>query len=799
MSATTDGGTFLTEQPVASDRSGTEMAASVPAARVSVVIPTYNSSGRLGEAIESVLAQTYKDLEIVVIDDGSTDDTESVARSFGNRVWYFKQANQGAGAARNAGIKSSRGEYIAFLDADDLWCAEKLDQQIPLLEQDPQLGLVYSDWSVVSDDGVIEDSYLQKVPSASGYVFDELVQRGFILTSGVVVRRACLDDVGDFDNSLSIAQDYDLWLRICYRWKVAVVEKPLVTKRSWHGSLSSNLEKTAIERITLFEKALDNFKNMPYRSRRIVRRQLARNYWDVGYYYFDQFLFQQAREPFLASLRQNWMNGRALGYLAASFLPASAAKSAREFKHTLMSAGRHPRTRSLKASSAPASAPSRRKRVLVISFDFPPNRTSAVYRMVGLTRSLPRLGWQPTVLTIDGGNFALEPRLLEKLPREVEIVRTKLLRINAWEDKTASAMHSIGALHKSGGAESRRTFDRLVRYLGKLMRSTLYFPDDTVGWIPYALSKAMQLHRQQPFDLVYTTAPPRAAPVIGLMLKLLFGIPLVTEFMDPWYAPAGPIRRRSEHWLQGLLFRKSDRVVVMVRQHAEELRRSHRVPPEKLTVVRNGFFEEDFTSLEHTEPNGLDPAYFHLSHFGTIYPGNEGNFFTAMAEMLEEHPELKNKIRLHLIGSPCDEVLRYAKQTVLKEITEFHGFLSQREDVLRMKRTSDCLLLCWGRPDCSRWAVAGKTYDYLRAGRPILAVTAAGGGVDELVQQGQAGWVVQPTDTQAIKGILRHILSEPRKDTANGPPRPEYVAQFRWDHLAERLADVFEEAVGRGS
>src|SRR5215472_4932012 len=246
MNATTDGGTFLTEQPVASDRSGREMAASVPAARVSVVIPTYNSSARLKEALESVLAQTYKDLEIVVIDDGSTDDTESVARSFGNRVWYFKQANQGAGAARNAGIKSSRGEYIAFLDADDLWCAGKLDQQIPLLEQDPELGLVYSDWAVVSDDRVIEDSYLRKVPSASGYVFDELVQRGFILTSGVVVRRACLDDVGDFDNSLSIAQDYDLWLRICYRWKVAVVGKPLVTKRSWHGSLSSNLQKTAI-------------------------------------------------------------------------------------------------------------------------------------------------------------------------------------------------------------------------------------------------------------------------------------------------------------------------------------------------------------------------------------------------------------------------------------------------------------------------------------------------------------------------------------------------------------------------
>jgi glycosyltransferase involved in cell wall biosynthesis len=166
--------------------------------------------------------------------------------------------------------------------------------------------------------------------------------------------------------------------------------------------------------------------------------------------------------------------------------------------------------------------------------------------------------------------------------------------------------------------------------------------------------------------------------------------------------------------------------------------------------------------------------------------------------MLEEHPELKNKIRLHLVGFPCEEVLCYTKQTALKEITEFHGFLPQREDTLRMMRASDCLLLCWGRPEFSRWAVAGKTYDYLRAGRPILAVTAAGGGVEELVQQGQAGWVVPPNDTQGIKRILKDIFSDLRKQRASGPPRPEYVAQFQWDRLAERLAHVFEEAMGHG-
>jgi dTDP-4-amino-4,6-dideoxygalactose transaminase/glycosyltransferase involved in cell wall biosynthesis len=322
-------------QTVASSRADQKLARPGSGPRVSVVIPTYNSADMVREAVASVLGQTYSDYEVVVIDDGSADHTESAMRQFGDRVRYFKQENQGAGAARNSGIRRARGEYVAFLDSDDLWSSKKLDEQIPLLERDPEIGLVYSDWAVVSENRVVEDSYLRKVPSASGYVFDQLVRWGFILTSGVVVRRACLDDIGDFDNSLSIAQDYDLWLRICYRWKVALVNKPLVTKRSCDGSLSSNLLKTATERIALFEKALTTLRGMPSRSRRLIKRQLALNYVDVGYYYFDQFLLKEARKKFLTGLGYEWTNAKALGYLAASCLPRPLAKAVRGMKQAI--------------------------------------------------------------------------------------------------------------------------------------------------------------------------------------------------------------------------------------------------------------------------------------------------------------------------------------------------------------------------------------------------------------------------------------------------------------------------------
>jgi len=439
-----------------------------------------------------------------------------------------------------------------------------------------------------------------------------------------------------------------------------------------------------------------------------------------------------------------------------------------------------------------ASVPSQTKRALVVSYDFPPNRTSAVYRMTGLTRYLPKFGWQPTVLTIRAGEGSQEPKLLEKLPPDVHVVRTRHIRVNGWENRAASAVQTVGGLQSTPDVLQPR-FDRYLRSVADLVRSTLYFPDETVGWVPFALAKAIQLYRKQPFDLVYTTTPPRSAPVIGFLLKVLYGVPWVCEFMDPWYPPKGRLRSKSEDRLQTSLFRKADRVVVMVKQHAEELRRSFHVPTEKLAVVRNGFFEEDFVSVETTQQNPLDPRHFHFSHFGSIYPDNHGNFFSALTELVRESPELKEWIRVNIVGFPCESVLRYAREGELKDIIQIHGFFPNRADALQMMRASHCLLLFWGRPDFSRLAVAGKTYDYLRVGRPILALTYEG-GVKELVEEAQAGWVAPPENTEAIKQALRAVLCSHRENVS-GPFKPEFVAQFRWDRQAENLARVFDEAV----
>jgi len=240
--------------------------------------------------------------------------------------------------------------------------------------------------------------------------------------------------------------------------------------------------------------------------------------------------------------------------------------------------------------------------------------------------------------------------------------------------------------------------------------------------------------------------------------------------------------------------RKADRVVAMVKQHAEELGRLFNVSVEKLAVVRNGFDEEDFESEPSQNGDFFAPGYLHLAHFGTIYPNSSGMFFPALAELVRESPDVRERLRVNIIGFPDENVLRHASNVELKEMIQIRGFIPHK-DALQAMRSSHCLLLFLGDPDFSRLAVAGKTYEYLRVGRPILAVTHEG-GVKDLVEEGEAGWVVAPDNTEAIKQILKAVLRSHQNDGPPRPPRPEFVAQFRWDHQAENLARVFHEAVG---
>jgi glycosyltransferase involved in cell wall biosynthesis len=211
---------------------------------VTVVMPAYNASEYLSETIESVLSQTFTNFELLIIDDGSTDNTAEIANHYSHkdrRIKLISQKNQGVSIARNTGIEIAKGEYIAFLDSDDQWLADKLAVHIEHFNRCPNLGISFGRVEFMSFDGQPTGQFsnsqlLQLVP-------ERLYYENLIVTpSNAVIRRAVLDNVGNFDSNLSGTEDAELFLRIAYKgWKVEGIDKVLVRYRTNQLGVSSNL------------------------------------------------------------------------------------------------------------------------------------------------------------------------------------------------------------------------------------------------------------------------------------------------------------------------------------------------------------------------------------------------------------------------------------------------------------------------------------------------------------------------------------------------------------------------------
>lgn len=213
-------------------------------AKVSVIIPTYNRATLLQESVESALSQDYENIEVIVVDDGSTDETENIARSFGSRIVYLKQKNSGPSAARNLGILYSSGDYLMFLDSDDVLLPGCIKKLATTLDRNPDFGAAYCGW--LETDGPAHISRKSPLNRPSGDVFVEMATQYFCIVHSIMVRRNCLATSGIFDTSLQMYEDMDFNVRIAAYHRLIFVPEHLVEYRLWQSDLSrrrSNLRK----------------------------------------------------------------------------------------------------------------------------------------------------------------------------------------------------------------------------------------------------------------------------------------------------------------------------------------------------------------------------------------------------------------------------------------------------------------------------------------------------------------------------------------------------------------------------
>jgi glycosyltransferase involved in cell wall biosynthesis len=298
-----------------------------------VIVPAYNGSRVIRRAIESALLQRGVG-RIIVVDDGSTDDSAAIARSYGAPVTVIPQTNRGVAGARNTGLRASTASLVALLDQDDVWQRGKLECQIRVLTRHPEVGLVFTDAVVLTIDGtVLENGYLRDTPGyvglsreplgASTYRLSEsisaaLLPSSFIVPSTVMLRRAALDTVGGFDETFRLVDDADCWMRLLGRWRAAAIEEPLVHLFVWEENASLvHRDKLVEERLKLGRKVAAAPALFPPGAAAFFRREESLSLYRLGVAALERGDTAGARRWFVSSLRSRPRFEAALGLVAA--------------------------------------------------------------------------------------------------------------------------------------------------------------------------------------------------------------------------------------------------------------------------------------------------------------------------------------------------------------------------------------------------------------------------------------------------------------------------------------------------
>jgi len=241
---------------------------------VSVVIPVYNGARFIADAIHSVLTQTYRNVECIVVDDGSQDDTARVVETFGNSVRYLWKANGGVSSARNFGAKSAHGEYIALLDADDLWVPHKLERQLDLVRTAPDLGLVYTGVKLVDEH--LEPLGVMKCPHPSVALRNTLLMELPVVAVSMtaLIPATVFFEVGGFDERLSTSADTDFACRVARRYPVGGIDEPLALYRQHQAQMHLNARAMEMDMLVVLEKFFAD-STLPSAVRSLRRRAYA--------------------------------------------------------------------------------------------------------------------------------------------------------------------------------------------------------------------------------------------------------------------------------------------------------------------------------------------------------------------------------------------------------------------------------------------------------------------------------------------------------------------------------------------
>ncbi len=407
------------------------------------------------------------------------------------------------------------------------------------------------------------------------------------------------------------------------------------------------------------------------------------------------------------------------------------------------------------------------KRVLYIAYFFPPHGGAGVQRTLKFARYLPEFGWEPTVLTGPAGYWLQD----ETLAREASGIQ--VVRAPHW-----------GSRFLGGGGKSTRRSARKTRWLRSVARSLLV-PDAYIGWVIPARRVLDDMMRETKFDAVITTSSPDSAHLLGRGLRRK-GLPWLADFRDPWtrrmsYAPPTGAHHKLHRHLETRVLTEADRIVVTSEATKVDFQRLvPQVSADRLRVITNGFDESDFADVPASANHRADCPVLHAGQLNPERPLNA--YLQGLRLFLERNPNGLPQARTLFMGGHYDEHAQAVADFGLADVIRFEASCPHSESVAALLGAR-VLLLLEQNSDRGSLILPGKVFEYLRSGRPILAVVPPDGAAAEQIRALDAGWVADPEKPETVAEGLERVLA----DDATGATR-ESIDGYERRSLTGRLA-----------
>jgi len=434
--------------------------------------------------------------------------------------------------------------------------------------------------------------------------------------------------------------------------------------------------------------------------------------------------------------------------------------------------------------------------------DFPPFfPVGFSIRAVKFIKYLPALGWQPTVLTIDdqkeyeNAHKVGSETLLSEIHPQVKIYRT------------AAGEPSLQYLEKEKQFSQRNFFTAVIgKVLGGARRwvfRNLLLPDPYLAWLPFAVRRGRQIVKSEGIDVIFATCPPHSATLVGALLKLLTGKPLILDFRDdwidtPWYHSRPAIIRKIEPRLESWAVKKADKIILVTDWSMNAFQdRYHTQPSDKFVFIPNGVDLGEFAALDSMTATPHN-SKFTIVHAGSLnvskYWGRSpAGLFQAVHHILQQKPELTEKLTLVFAGDLPEEHRRLAEEMGLSGIVKRLGHLPH-DDVLRLTKSADLLLAV----NYEGWStlIPGKIYEYWAVGGPPILLLSCHGAAASFVERHSLGLTVDPND---VTGIQQAILTVYRRSKTAKPLRVNTAGIEAYDRqaLTRKLAQVLSIVSGR--